>query len=270
MKPLLSFITFIFFYQYCFADWPVKKKRIQLIATYSYYHSSSYFNNKGTIVSLTQGNKYVSHYFGLYTMYGITDRLDLLVNIPIANQRLTAAGIRSTTTGIADMYIGFAYHFPSENLKKFITLKGSFILPGYQNISTPSLGYASKGYQLGIAFSFNPSPKTYIGAEANYTKYLDQVSGPIQYFFSSTLGYYLNDFEKITFNFSHQLSTSSDNSFSTNLTTNKDFLVGRMTVGYGRKITRTITPYLQFYFTPYGYNTGSASGFSMYTIIKIP
>jgi hypothetical protein len=270
MRLIFSFLLVLLFTQTAFADWPVKKKRVQFVPTYSFYYSKSYFDKKGVHTLLGSGNHYTSHYFSLYTMYGLTDRLDLLVNFPIANQRMKSNGVLSTKTGIADISVGLAYHFPSENLMRFFTLKGLLIIPGYSINTPPDLGYGSKGFQLGATYSMNPNKKTYIAAEANYTKYFDQATGPKQYIFSGTVGYNLNDFEQITFNFTHQLSISSDNSFSTNLATNKDFLLGKITLGYGKRITRTITPYFRFYFTPYGYNTGSAIDFSIYTVIKLP
>jgi len=270
MKLFISILFTLFIVHTCYADWPVKKKRLQFVPGYSYYHSKTYFDKVGQPTPLGDGNSYTSHYFSLYGMYGISDRFDLLVNLPFANQRMKENGVLLTKSGIADMSIGFAYHFPSEDLKKYFSLKASFILPGYQNTTSPYLGYGSKGYQLGMSYSLNLSDKFYFDGEGDYTRYFDQATGPNQYFIFGTFGYALNDFEKLTFSFSHLLSVSSDKSFSNNLAANKDFVSGRMTFGYGRRISRSVTPHIEFYFTPYGYNTGSASGISLYAIIKVP
>jgi hypothetical protein len=270
MKLLFSFLLSVCLVQVCYADWPVKKKRWIMIPTYSYYHSNKYFDKQGKINPLSNGDHYVSHYFGLFTSYGLSDRLDLLVNIPIVNQRLTSSSVLSTKTGIGDMSIGLAYHFPSEDFKKYLTLKGALIIPAYHNFYSPYLGYAEKGIQLGLTYSITPNKQTYLTAEANYTRYLDQVNGPTQYYFAGTCGYSINPFEKLVFSVSHQLSKSSDNSFNPNLAVNKDFMLGKLSVSYGRRISRTVTPYAQFLFTPYGSNTGSSFSISLYAIIKIP
>lgn len=270
MKLFISFLLTAFIVQTCYADWPVKKKRLQFVPGYSYYHSKSFFDKTGHITPLGDGNSYTSHYLSLFGMYGISDRLDFFANIPLANQRMRENGVLLTKTGIADISVGLAYHFPSENLKRYFSLKGSFIIPGYQNTTSPYLGYGEKGFQLGASYSLNLSDKFYFDGEANFTRYFDQATGPNQYFFFGTFGYALNDFEKLTFSFSHQLSVSSDKSFSANLAANKDFVSGKITLGYGRRISRTVTPHIEFYFTPYGYNTGSASGINLYAIIKVP
>ena len=270
MKLFLSFLLSACIVQCCYADWPVKKKRWILIPTYSYYHSNRYFDKQGKINPMDNGDHYVSHYLGLYASYGLTNRLDLLMNVPIVNQRLTSSGVRSTKAGIGDISLGLAYHFPSENQKRYLTVKGGFILPAYHNNSSPYLGYAEKGIQLGVAYSITPNEKTYLTAEANYTRYLDQVNGPTQYYFAGTCGYSINPFEKIVVTYSHQLSKSSDNSFNPNLAVNKDFLIGKIAMSYGKRISRTVTPYAQFSFTPYGSNTGSSFSISFYAIIKIP
>ena len=270
MKLFISILFTLFIVQSCYADWPVKKKRMIFIPGYSYYHSKSFYDKTGHLSALGAGNSYTSHYFSLFGMYGITDRLDFFANLPLANQRMKENGVLLTKTGIADISVGLVYHFPSENLKKYFSLKGAFIFPGYQNTNSPYLGYGSKGYQLGMSYSLNLSDKFYFDTEGNYTRYFDQATGPDQYFIFGTFGYAINDFEKLTFSFSHQLSVSTDKSFTNNLAANKDFVSGRITLGYGRRISRTVTPHIEFYFTPYGYNTGSASGISIYAIIKVP
>ena len=270
MKIYIAAIISLLLVQNCYADWPVKKKRAQIIPTYSYYYSGNYFNKSGAITSIGVNSHFVTHYFSLFGMYGLSNRLDLLVNVPFVNQRLRSEGSLTTNTGLGDLSVGLAYHFPSQDLKRILTLKGSFIFPGYQNASTPNLGYGSRGYQLAAAFAYVLSEKVFVGAEATYTQYIDASTGPTQYLFSGNLGYKMNPFDKITFNFSHQLSMSTDNSFSTNLATVKDFVIGKIACSYGHRISRTVTPYFQVYFTPYGYNTGVATGFSVYAIIKIP
>ena len=270
MKFFLSFIITLIFTANCFATGPVKRKRVQLIPTYSYSHSNNYFDKQGQITPLGNNTHYVSHYLGLYSTILLSKRLDLLANIPIMNQRLTTNGVLASKTGIGDISLGVAYHFPSTDLTKFLTLKAVFIFPAYQNTTSPYLGYGEKAIQLGAIYSLNPTEKTYLAVEGNYTRYLDEVSGPTQYFISGTFGCNLNDFVYLTFNFSHQLSRSSDNSFNTNLAINKDFVLGKLSAAYGRRISRMVTPYAQLTLTPYGYNTGSSFSFSIYAIIKMP
>ena len=269
MKKTLLFLLFLLSTGICLADWPVKKGRIQLIPSYNLYYSSSYFNSNGKVTSLNGGH-FTSHYFSMYGMYGITDRLDFLVNLPITFQSLSSGGVKYNKSGISDISVGLAYHFPTEDMKKYFTVKGFFIFPAYQNNVTPYLGYASRAFQLAAAYSYNPNDKSYLAVEGNYTRYVDDNNGPSQFLFSGTFGYYLNTHEKLTINFTHQISISDDKVFSANLPINKDFYVGKIALGYGKRISRTVTPYIQAYFTPYGYNAGNAIGINLFAIIKIP
>ncbi len=271
MKFSVTIFLFLLSCTICFADWPVKRGRVQLVPTYSMYYSSNYFNSSGHITSqANKGDHFLSHYFGLYTMYGISDRLDLLINMPFISQNSVYSGTKSRKFGLGDVSIGLAYHIPSANLKNFFTLKAAYIFPAYQNASTPYLGYGSRAFQLGAAYSTNPNEKTFIAGEGTYTRYFDQETGPSQFAFTGTFGYYINKWEKFTASFMHQVSLSSDNTFSSNLLINKNFTMGKVTFGYTRRLTRTLTPSAQFYFIPYGYNTGAAIGINLSLIIKIP
>lgn len=271
MKIFILAFLFLLSFTCCLADWPVKRGRVQLIPTYSMYYSTGSFDSKGNMTSLSNdGDHFQSNYYGLYTMYGITDRLDLLVNTPLISQNSVYSGYKFKKSGLGDMSVGLAYHIPSQNLKTFLTLKGAFIFPGYNNTVAPFLGYSSRAFQLGASLSSNPNAKTFLGTEVSYTRYFDEGTGPSQYLFSGTFGYYFDKWDKLTFNFTHQLSLSSDNSFSSNLAINRNFTMGKVTLGYSRRITRTLTPSLQFYFTPYGFNTGIGRGINLFMIIKLP
>lgn len=271
MKFFLLVIFLLFSFTICFADWPVKRGRLQLVPTYSMYHASNYFNSYGRITSQANtGDHYTTNYFGLYSMYGISDRLDLLINIPLISQKSVFSGNTLRKFGLGDLSVGLAYHIPSLNLKNFFTIKGAFIFPGYQNAVSPYLGYASKAFQLGAAYSYNSIDKVFIDADAYYTRYFDEDTGPSLFSLGGTLGYYLDKWDKILINLTHQVAISSDKNFSNNLAVNKYFTDGRITLGYSRRITRTITPSAQFYFTPYGYNAGAGTGILLSCVIRFP
>jgi hypothetical protein len=218
----------------------------------------------------TPGDYFVTHTIGFTALHGISRRLDLSVGAPLILQDLSSAGIRETKSGIGDVTVGLALHFPSELYKRHVTLKGSLILPAYENTRKPYLGFASKGIQGAINYSFTPAPQSFAIIEGTYTRYLDYADGPEQIGGTATFGKQLNKYSMITFSFNHQVSNSTNTNFNQNLLINKNFKSGRITAAYGRRITRTITPFIQGYYTLYGSNIGIGFGGYLFFIIKLP
>ncbi len=252
------------------ADWPIGKGRSSVIGAYNYFYSSKYFDSKGKLATFGQGDQFQSHFFGLTMLHGISRRLDLSVNLPFIIQDLVSGGNSTTNSGLGDISIGLAYHFPSENFQKHFTIKANMIVPAYENTKTPFLGYASKGVQGALNYSFTPFKKSFCVLEGSYTQFLDTQDGPIQYRGSVTLGKSINKYSLITCNFAHLDSKSSNTGFNINPLATKNFYSGTITATYGRKITRTITPFIQTFYTLYGSNVGLGMGASFFIIVKIP
>lgn len=254
----------------CYADWPIGKGRSSLIGAYNYFYSSKYFDSKGKLAAFGQGDEFKSHFFGITMLHGLGRRLDLTVNLPFIMQDLVSAGTTQKNSGIGDVSLGLAYHFPSENFQKHFTVKANFIVPAYQNTKTPFIGYASKGIQGAMNYSFSPVKESFLVIEGSYTRYIDTDDGPNQYRGSITFGKSLNKYSLVTFNFAHLDSKSSNTGFNINPSANKNFYSGNLTATFGRKISRTITPYIQTFYTLYGSNVGLGMGASFFLIVKIP
>ncbi len=252
------------------ADWPIGKHRTNLIPTYTYFRSAKYYDSTGKIISFNKGDRFVSNTFNIYLAHGISRRLDLIINIPFTSVSSSFSGLTLRKSGIADCFAGFAYHFPFKDLKSFITTKALFILAPYQNASEPYLGYGSKGYQLAVNYSFNPVPHTFLVTEAVYTRYIDNPTGPVQIGYNITGGTTFLNYNYITLNISGLTSQSPDKSFYTILIAIKDFNYGKISLAYGRKISRIATPYIQGFYTFYGKNTGVGLGLSAFIIFKLP
>lgn len=252
------------------ADWPVGKGRTSMILSYGFFYSSKYFDSTGKIAKFTPGDNFKSHTIGLTALHGITRRLDLTVGIPFIMQDLVNNGKRETNSGFGDVSIGLALHFPSELYKRHLTLKANIIIPAYENVNTPYLGFASKGFQGAINYSFTPAPQSFAILEGTYTRYVDYSDGPEQIGATATFGKQLNKYSMVTFSFNHQVSNSISTNFNQNVLVNKNFTSGRLTMAYGRRITRTITPFIQGFYTLYGTNMGIGFGGNLFFIIKLP
>jgi len=268
-----SIVIACFLFLFCnqlLADWPVGKNRTTLIPTYTYFRSAKYFDSTGKVIGFGPGDHFASNTFSLYFAHGLSRRLDLIVNLPYTSVSSSSNGVTQSKAGFGDAQIGLALHFPLKDLKQFITTKAIFILPLYQNVKEPYLGFASKGFQLAANYSFNPLPHTYLITEASYTRYFDQVTGPNQFGYSITCGTMFLDYNYISANLSGIISSSAEKGFNTNLLVNKDFSYGKISLAYGRKIFRNITPYIQGFYTIYGRNAGVGYGASLFAIIKLP
>jgi protein XagA len=255
---------------YCKADWPIGKGRSTLIASYNYYHTNKNFNRQGKIENFAQGDRFISHFSSLSFIHGISRRLDMNVSVPFIAQDLITSGIQQKSSDLGDIVLGLSYHFPSEEFKKHFTIKAAVIVPGYSNDKQPAIGYGSKGIQAAINYSFSPFKDAFSVIESSYTRFLDFEDGPDQYRQSATLGVALNKYSLVTFSFAHQISQSINTNFNPNPQATKNFNSGTLTATYGRKLTRTISPYIQGFYTLYGNNVGQGIGASFFVIIKIP
>ncbi|KAF0242400.1 MAG: hypothetical protein FD183_382 [Chitinophagaceae bacterium] len=252
------------------ADWPVGKGRTNIIASYNYFYSSKFFDANGKLTSFNQGDKFQSHFYGLTFLRGLTRRLDFVANVPYVSQDLISNGVSLKNAATGDVTVGFAYHFPSAEYQKHLTIKVSAIIPTYQNIKTPDIGYASKGITVGMNYSFTPIKNAFAVVEGTYTRFIDLAEGPNQYRAGVTFGKSINKYSMVTFNFAHQISQSINTAFNPNPQANKSFTSGLFTLAYGRKLTRTITPYIQGAYTLYGTNIGLGLSASAFIIWKLP
>jgi hypothetical protein len=253
------------------ADWPFGKGRKIMFPSVSYFSSQRNFDSKGRNVSLGTDNAFASTSYSLFFGYGLGRNLDISANIPFVSQTLKTPGGKLPNSGLGDASFGLAYHFPSEDLKSFFTVKTGLMLPMYAGQSTPSLGLGNNALSLGANYSFNPLEGVFCVADFSHVRYFaDDGTGPNQNIYSVTLGKGLNEFHLFTVNFTHFQSSSVNKNFSIDLPLNKDFSYGKISVGYGRRTSRTIMPYLQLFYTPYGRNAGVSYGASLSIISKLP
>ncbi len=264
--------TMLFSVLHCYADFPMGKGRIALIGTYNYFYSNKYFDEKAKMIKYPPGDFFNSTSYGLTFMAGIGRKVDFNLSVPFVVQSITTSGVKQTNSGLGDANVGLSFHFPSESLTKSFTLKTGLILPLYQNdtLATPYLGYANKGIQLGAAYAFSPFKDAYATLEFTYTRFVDAFEGPDQYRGSVTLSKMLTNYTTLTGNFSHQVSRSINTSFNQNVSINKNFEGGTISLSLTQRITRTITPSIQGFYTLYGKNMGLGMGASFFITVRIP
>jgi len=255
------------------ADFPIGKGRTALIGTYNYFYSNKYFDDNGKIVNYLTRDNYQAHSIGLNVAHGIGRNVDVMLSVPISIINRTESGNKTNNYGLADINLGFSFHFPSSDYQRYFTIKVNGIIPAYSNQDStkPFIGYASKGAAVALNYSFNPFTNGFVIVEAAYIRFFDNQEGPSQYRGSLSLGKTINQNTILSFNFNHQISvTTGTRNFNTNLAINKYFSGGTLSVGLSKRITRTITPAVTAFYTLYGKNLGLGVGANFTFIMRLP
>ena len=252
------------------ADWPVGKKRLVLSPSYNYSSTASYFDQDGKVRNSENSGRYTTKGFGLYGATGVSRRVDLFFSVPMSTINSSDIFSEQTKTGIGDVVAGASFHTPSENLKNYFTLRAQLMIPAYSNLTSPYLGYGSRGAQLAANISFLPTKRNFAVVEGSIARYFDFADGPTQLGFNSSYGFQLPKFQSITLSFNHLSSFSSNKIFSTNLNSNKDYMIGRLSGSYGKRIGRTLTPYIQLSYSVYGKNVGRGLSASVFCLVRLP
>ncbi|WP_438945814.1 hypothetical protein [Sediminibacterium sp.] len=252
------------------ADYPIGKRRTAITGTFNYFYSDKFFDANGKLTNNFPGDYFQSTFYSLNVMHGLGRRIDLTATLPFAKQTLVNGNNSETRAGITDINIGLSFHFPSEDYKRYFTLKTAVGVPAYQNNQTPYLGFASKAVMLGANYSFTPYKNGYAILEFMYTRFLDSQDGPNQYRGSLTIGKMYNKHTSVTASLAHLVSQSVNTAFNPNLQLNKNFNAATLNVSVGRKINRSITPTIQAYYTLLGRNAGLGLGVNFFVTVRLP
>jgi hypothetical protein len=268
----IGFLLLLFFLyaETAKADWPIGKRRTVFLPGYTYFYSASNFDLQRKKNSFPQGNYFVTHVANASIQHGIGRSVDFFTNVPILNLRSINGDSIKTKTGAGDLSFGIAKHFSSKNQHKHFTVKAGVMLPLYQRDTIISLGYASRAIMLEVNYSFSLGKQSFGIVQAAYTHFFDNKDGPQQYNYTGTYGRKLSTFSIATVSFLHQISYSPNIEFNPNIRANTSFTAGRLTLSYGRRITRTIMPMLNFSTVLYGKNAGGGYGLGISFITRLP
>ncbi|WP_374949716.1 hypothetical protein [Mucilaginibacter sp.] len=272
---LLTFIIIGSAWQQAFAGFPIGKYRSIVVPSFSYYSSKDTYNRDGKRIAGANGSGFNSYAFGLYLGYGLTRRMDLLVNLsaPFQTSKFaTANGIISqASSGLGDLQVGLSYALVNFNYNSYLSVQVSGIAPLYNNSNKAvALGYGTYGSEVKLMYSGGLSGKFkgYYNLEAGYRRFFDY-QGPNVFIYSATLGTPIPGRNQITAEIGGQSSSSRDKSFSQNLSINRDFSFTKAGLGFGHSFTRRFSLFANGFYTFRGYNSGVGSGVSMQAVLKI-
>jgi hypothetical protein len=262
---------------HAFAGWPIGKYRNVVIPSFNFYQSKDTWTSNGTLVKGAPGAGFTSYAVGLYVGYGLTRKLDLMVNIIAPQQHsayVDAQGhvIKSQSQGVGDMQVGLNYNLVNFAYKSFLSVSGSVIVPLYDTTKTIALGYATYGAEMKLMYSGGIDAgflkHTYYNMELGYRRYFS-VQGPNVILYTASLGLPLGKRNQIGLEGDGQYSISGNKAFNPNLALNKDFSFNKASIDYGHTFTRRISVFVVGFYTLLGRNTGKGYGGSVQTILKL-
>ncbi len=261
--------------QQSFAGFPLGRGGYQVIPTYNFYKATSYWDKNRVLQTSGFGN-FTSNYFSIYGGFGINRDLDFIYNVPYVVQRsISPTGVTAQTPGLGDATLGLCYYLNHYDNYKHLSFTGSLIVPLYQNVTEPYIGFQSTGLEgkLGLAGNSQMSIRNaYYDMEVGVRQYMS-VQGPTQFFTNITGGKQLNDQWKMSGTFSGVVSNSSTassvNLSSSSITLNRDFEYWRFTINAGYILNANTTIWGSLFKDVAGRNTGQGSGLALFLVYKL-
>jgi hypothetical protein len=272
-KIFLFLIAVLLISQAAIAGFPVGKGRFKVVPNYTLYHAEGYWDNSGVYKAYVNNGKFTSNYFGIYFAAGLDRNLDFIAVLPFVVQTESSTGKLNSVGNIGDISLGLSYFLNNNSHPNtHMSLSGSLIIPGYQNVDTPYIGFGNFGMEAKFSIAGSTDKyyrNPYFDIDLGLRQYFD-VLGPSQIFLNITGGMPLSEQVKIsgTFNSVNSISTSSNFS-SSNLTANKNFSYTRATAAVGFVASPRFEVWFSIFHDISGKNIGRGSGLGLYAVIKL-
>lgn len=259
------------------AGFPIGRYRNLVIPSFNYYTSKSNWDSKGHKTTGRPGTGFTSYSTGLYIGYGITRRLDVIVNMSAPMQFSSYRDIKDSlisqqSSGLGDAQIGLSYNVFNFDFASYLSVVASGIIPLYNNSTKAvALGYGIGGAELKLTYTGNIGATFLKGCYYNFElggrRYFD-TQGPDVLLYTASLGFGLGKRNQVSFEFGGQNSYSTNKAFNPNLSVNRDYFFTKSDVSFGHIFTRRFYMFLSGFYTLSGRNTGLGYGGSIQTIFK--
>lgn len=259
------------------AGFPIGKYRGLIIPSLNYYTSKDTWDSQGNKIKGKPGTGFTSYSAGLYFGYGITRRLDVIVNVTAPLQQSSYRNDKDSlvnlqSSGFGDMQVGLSYNLINFNYTSFFSVVASGIVPLYNNSDKDvALGYGVGGADLKFTYTGSIGSTflkgCYFNTEIGGRRYFDK-QGPDVLIYSASLGFALGKRNQMSFEGSGQNSYSINKTFNQNLSVNRDYSFLKGAINYGHTFTRRFYVFATGFYTLEGRNTGLGYGGSVQTIFK--
>ncbi len=253
-----------------YAGWPIGKKRFMVGASAYTYFSSNYWDRNGQYHK-DNTSKFSAYSLGIFADYGISRKLDVLVNLPVSYQKLRQPGASTTNAGPGDLQIGLNYAFANFNLKNYITGYAGAIIPTYAQRVGQTLGYAYYGTEVRLSNTGNirlGDHNGYYNVDADYRKYFAD-DGPSQFNYMGTFGYSFNKYNQVLVDLAGTISSSPTKVFNNYAGSTLDYRNLRVQLNYGYTVNRRVSVYASGFYTVSGFNIGQAYGTSLQLLLRL-
>jgi hypothetical protein len=270
----LALLTVLLFPGKTFAGFPIGKYRDIVVPSFSYYHQTDRFGPDDNIIKGMPGTGFTSYSTNIFIGYGISRRLDFIVNLPILYQvNKLAPGNSIINQGAGDLLVGLSYNIINFNYKRFFSIQVSGITPLYANTSAnAALGLGTYGSEVKLMYCGNlPEAifdKGYFNTELAYRRYFDS-QGPAQVSLDVTVGYPVTKRNQINVEMLLFRSYSSNKTFNPNVFAERDYAFFKPALNFGHTFTRRISMFVGGYIVPFGINTGVGYGGSVLAVLKL-
>jgi hypothetical protein len=257
-----------------FAGFPIGKYRDIVVPSFSYYSQSDHYDVYGNYIKGLPGVNFTSFSTNLYAGYGISRRLDLIVNVPFLYQvNNLGKGNSIVNQGAGDMAAGLSYNLVNFKYVRFLSVQVSGIIPLYTPTSSNSaLGLGDKGAEVKLMFCGSLpgfiADKGYFNTEAAYRRYFN-FQGPDQFSFLGTIGYPISWHNQVSLDVSVFRSFSSNTTFNINYNAERDYAFVKPQLNFGHQFSRRVSMFVGGFYVPYGINTGLGYGGSVVAIFKL-
>jgi len=257
-----------------FAGFPIGKYRDIVVPSFSYYTQTDRFGPDDNIIKGAPGTGFTSYSTNIFIGYGISRRLDLIINLPLLYQvNKIAPGNTVINQGLGDLVVGLSYNLINFDYKRFFSIQVSGITPLYANTAANSaLGLGNSGTEVKLMYCGNlPESivsKGYFNTELAYRKYFD-TQGPDQVSLDVTVGYPVTKRNQVNIEMLFFRSYSSNKTFNPNVFAERDFAFFKPALNLGHTFTRRISMFVSGYFVPFGINTGVGYGGSVLAVLKL-
>ncbi len=258
-----------------FAGFPIGKYRDIVVPSFNYYRQTDRFDGNDKVIKGPPGTSFTSYSSTLFIGYGITRRLDLIMNVPFLYQvnNLGQNG-KIVDQGPGDFVGGLSYNLVNWGYTKFLSVQASAIVPLYSKINgeNTALGLGDYGTEVKLMFCGSLpkliADKGYFNTELTYRRYFD-TQGPDQVSFMATVGYPVTKHNQVSVDLTFYRSYSSNKAFDPNIFTARDYAFFKPQLNVGHQFSRRASLFIGGYYVPFGLNTGVGYGGSVLFVFKL-
>ena len=246
---------------------PVRKGKLRLAVSSTYFIAYSYWDKNGKLISFPLNGHFSALGLVALAEYGLSKRWTAVAQLPYNYVQQSFTNGKISASGFGDAEAGLRYYLANINFKYFFAVQGSVVAPLY---NTPLLGYRSLGddFKLSAFETGNMgSHSYYTTAEVGVTQYFDKI-GPLQYKYSGAIGYVLDKHDQIALGVGGTISHSINKSFSADLIQNRDFYFHLVSINYGYTVNRNMSLFAGVSQLYAGQNTGKGTDISLSVNIR--